>query len=584
MADFKQLYEEEIHYLNESGKEFGEAFPDIARYLNLEAHSDRDPYVERLFEGFAFLSARIREKLDDGFPEFTRNLLEMVAPESLKPFPSCTLVQFKADRGALSSGEILKKGTQLLTHSSRRVPFSCRFESTQNLAVYPVQIKEFNIDQEAMEGTSFEIVFAAEQDFDTSVFTDFNIPIFLDGDPALSWFLFYILSQRVQSVQLQCSELNLQKELTQGFHVGGMEENEALLPEGNTSLSGSPLLREFFVFPEKFRFVALPDLQELAGKSWTQFSVKVQLDKHFPESKLRLLSKNNFKLFVSPAVNLYHTNTEPIHLDQKRNEYRMVASLKEKAFVYDVLGVKGRSKSNLELVTNYQRFHRFKHFQNGGSYYELRHEVRKSGQPTAYLTLGSTQKDFHVQEEYLSIEALCTNGEIPRENVNVGDINNSAPGFPGYIQFNNLTRPSLSLPPLENTYHLWNILSQFNMNYRGLAQKDTLKEIFSLFSMQSQQSSAKLNDALYDVSHEGFTELHNGVLVRGVSVKIVFKDERIDAESYQELGQYSLMAKCLHKFFSQNVSINHLVRLELEVLPVSLTFLEKSQAGGCPLL
>ncbi|MCK7532145.1 MAG: type VI secretion system baseplate subunit TssF [Marinilabiliales bacterium] len=32
----------------------------------------KDPFVERLFEGFAFLAGRIQERLDDEFPEIVR--------------------------------------------------------------------------------------------------------------------------------------------------------------------------------------------------------------------------------------------------------------------------------------------------------------------------------------------------------------------------------------------------------------------------------------------------------------------------------------------------------------------------------
>lgn len=39
--------------------------------LNLDKPGARDPYVERLFEGFAFLMGRLREKLDDDLPELT---------------------------------------------------------------------------------------------------------------------------------------------------------------------------------------------------------------------------------------------------------------------------------------------------------------------------------------------------------------------------------------------------------------------------------------------------------------------------------------------------------------------------------
>ena len=95
----QKYYEEELQYLYESGKEFARAHPEQARFLDIDAVGDRDPYVERLFEGFAFLAARIREKLDDSFPELTGGLIDLLWPQFLYEIPSLTIVQFKPRKG-----------------------------------------------------------------------------------------------------------------------------------------------------------------------------------------------------------------------------------------------------------------------------------------------------------------------------------------------------------------------------------------------------------------------------------------------------------------------------------------------------
>src|SRR5437773_1895494 len=55
-----------------------------------------DPDVERLLEGFAFLTARLRQKLENELPELTHSLLELLWPHYLRPIPSMTIVQFEA--------------------------------------------------------------------------------------------------------------------------------------------------------------------------------------------------------------------------------------------------------------------------------------------------------------------------------------------------------------------------------------------------------------------------------------------------------------------------------------------------------
>ena len=68
-------YNRELTYIRRLAAEFAEAHPKIAGRLRLSADAVEDPYVARLIEGFAFLNARVRHKLDDDFPELTDALL-----------------------------------------------------------------------------------------------------------------------------------------------------------------------------------------------------------------------------------------------------------------------------------------------------------------------------------------------------------------------------------------------------------------------------------------------------------------------------------------------------------------------------
>jgi type VI secretion system protein ImpG len=78
-----RYYDAEMHYLLEAGEEFARAHPEQAAMLNLDKAGARDSYVERLFEGFAFLIGRLREKLDDDLPELTEGLVSLLWPHYL---------------------------------------------------------------------------------------------------------------------------------------------------------------------------------------------------------------------------------------------------------------------------------------------------------------------------------------------------------------------------------------------------------------------------------------------------------------------------------------------------------------------
>ena len=91
---FLEHYHSELRFIREMGLEFAKRYPKIASGLDLSRLECADPYVERLLEGVAFLTARIQLKLDAEFPRFTQHLLEMVYPHYLPPLPAMTIVQF----------------------------------------------------------------------------------------------------------------------------------------------------------------------------------------------------------------------------------------------------------------------------------------------------------------------------------------------------------------------------------------------------------------------------------------------------------------------------------------------------------
>ena len=90
-------YEVELEHVYEKAKEFGRRYRNMARWLDIEQLPSNDPYVERLFEGFAYLAARVQLKIDAQFPSFTQYLLETVYPGLLSPTPSMAIVRFQPE-------------------------------------------------------------------------------------------------------------------------------------------------------------------------------------------------------------------------------------------------------------------------------------------------------------------------------------------------------------------------------------------------------------------------------------------------------------------------------------------------------
>ena len=74
---FLKYYEHELDALRRSSQLFAAEFPKVARRLQLGEQECADPYVERLLEGVAFLTARIARKVDAAQSEFPETLLNL---------------------------------------------------------------------------------------------------------------------------------------------------------------------------------------------------------------------------------------------------------------------------------------------------------------------------------------------------------------------------------------------------------------------------------------------------------------------------------------------------------------------------
>src|ERR1700754_1022058 len=136
-----RYYEAEMRYLREAGKEFARAFPDRARMLNIDRIGERDPHVERLFEGFAFLMGRLRHKLDDELPELTEGLVSMLWPHYLRMIPSLSILELSPENGVLQKHETLAPGLEVVSAPIREerasaVGVECVYRTTQAVDLY----------------------------------------------------------------------------------------------------------------------------------------------------------------------------------------------------------------------------------------------------------------------------------------------------------------------------------------------------------------------------------------------------------------------------------------------------------------
>src|SRR5690606_21444811 len=114
---FIDCYERELKHVREMSGEFARSYPKIAARLGLDAFGCADPYVERLIEAFAFMTARIQLKLRSAHGEFSEHLLQLLHPEYMAPTPSMAVMQFIPSHreGSLEAGAKVPRGSAVLS-------------------------------------------------------------------------------------------------------------------------------------------------------------------------------------------------------------------------------------------------------------------------------------------------------------------------------------------------------------------------------------------------------------------------------------------------------------------------------------
>jgi type VI secretion system protein ImpG len=134
-----RYYDAEMRYLREAAKEFAQTHPDRAAMLDLDKAGTPDPYVERLFEGFAFSMGRLREKIDDDLPELTEGLVSMLWPHYLRTIPSLSGGIHACASGGEDGGSDARRAGSVFPPGGAENTV-CRYRTTRDVMLNPLNI------------------------------------------------------------------------------------------------------------------------------------------------------------------------------------------------------------------------------------------------------------------------------------------------------------------------------------------------------------------------------------------------------------------------------------------------------------
>ncbi|ELY4574237.1 type VI secretion system baseplate subunit TssF [Cronobacter turicensis] len=569
MEDLTLCYfDTEIRYLRDAAQEFAELHPEEARQMGLTMNGAMDESVERLFQGFAFLMGRVRQKLDDDYPELTEGVISLLWPHYLRPLPSMCVVEIAPDPDALKHSDIIPEHTEVISAPVGDKRVRCRYRTTRPLALQPLLIGKAGIFTEADGANALRLRFQCGNTADWQRINLSALPVYLNGDAPLASLLHLFLTRQVGKAYIRFPGNVDRHPLLLRFRTSAFDEDAHLWDVEKSEYSGYQHLLEYFTFREKFMFVSLEGLEQV---DWPEtlpwFELELRFTQPWPHDFS--ISEENLRLHCVPVVNLFRLDARPLTINADQTEYRL-QPLRDNDPHTEIFAVESVAASFEEDAPRYTPFRLFE--QHGGMlrrerpprYFHTRVQRGPSGRTETKLILGGEEFERERQQpdETLALSLTGTNGSLPRKTLQSILLDQLAGTPQTPVRVRNLCQPSMPCyPPNENRFH-WKLLSQLGSRFLWMMNNaEVLRNALALYNWTEDDTHLRRLSGIVKVQHHRLEYWQRG-LQRGVDIEVT-----LDTTMFAGEGDVWLFGNLLNRFFAQYTDMHLFNRLTLILQP-----------------
>jgi type VI secretion system protein ImpG len=590
-------YNLELQHLREMGGEFAQQFPKVAARLGMSGLEVADPYVERLLEGFAFLTARIQLKLDAEFPRFTQTLLEIVYPHYLAPTPSMAVVQLKPDSddpGLATASRVVPRGTTMQSAAAGDDRTACEFRTAQDVHLWPIELvsatyfsfapdlplNALPIAERIKGGVRLRLKTPPGVRF--SQLPLGSLTFYLTGADDVANKLYELcLGNVVAALVLPGGGATPSYEFVRGSNIRavGYDDREALLPVSLRSFQGYRLLQEYFAFPQRYRFFEVSGLAPgIRRANGGEIELVLLFGRSEPGFE-SVVDASNFALFCTPAVNLLAKRADRIHVTHNAHEFHVVPDRTRPIDfeIYEITSVTGHgsggdseqrflplySASVLESDPDHSAYFTARREPRLPSSTQKRRGPRSSYIGTeVFLSLVDPKDAPYAGDlRQLTILTLCTN----RDLVLLMPMGSGATDFTLDIaapvrSVRVVSGPSRPLAPLADGAVSWRSINHLSLNYYSLVNSTSeqgaaaLRDSLELYVPASHAASRKQVEAVRAVNVRPVVRRLQGpgplAFGRGLEITL-----GVDEMAFEGASAF-LLGSVLHRFFTRHASIN----------------------------
>lgn len=557
-----RYYQDELTYLRELGALFAQANPKLAPFLAREAE---DPDVERLLEAFAFLTGRLRQRVDDELPEIAVRLLQLIFPQYLRSIPPATILAFTQKEG--EGGGLVEVPRNARVMSQPVQGTSCTFTTRYPVKVQPVQVDKVTVDYRA-NSTAFTIQFAISgkpipKEMRTA---PLRLHFPTEREPAVGRSLFLWFCRHLRSIRLEIDGRDPLAIDPAAVRPIGFDDEHGLIPVPEGGFSGFRILQEYLSLPSKFLSVEIDCFKDLPDAPFTSMLLRIETARPFP-SEVRVQS-HHVVANTTPAVNLFQTEAYPIAIDRRKSQYRVIPTETSQT-IHSIDGIVGYLRGGNRQIT-FEPFESFRHDQAGTASPHCYFVVDPR---PATLTDGIDHYVSFVDGETMrpgapadsaTVRITASNGAIAHF-LSSGSVTRSSGSTPSAVAFRNITTVSAEVPPPFRDDLLWTLVSNLARNFGSIVDLDVLKSVIASLhfrariDVSARQDMDNLLAGLHAIHVEPFDLFIDGRPVRSRRIVLRVREDIIGGE-----GEMFLFGSVMNAFFAALASVNshHILRLE----------------------
>jgi type VI secretion system protein ImpG len=535
---FRDIYAAELEYLYGLAAELGREQTRLAPMLGRDA----DVGMSRLAQTVAFLSARVRQRLEDDLPDFIHPVVESLRPWLLRPLPSATIVELIPDP-AMKEPQAVAAGSVFTSRPIDGAP--CVFRSTTEIQVRPWALEGVEI---ASERSEIRLRLAL-------------LPDAVPGNLAGSLRLFFALPVAA-ALELRTKILRTTTSVT-ARAAGGKTEvtlvsEEAPITPGNAAVSAlvpehaDPLfaLRAYLTWPEQFAFVDLPNLDRLASLPGKNRAFEIVLRFRAPLSKSLALDPSVLRLHCVPAINVHAPPSKNATLVRGRCAIEL-----GEAHLYAIEQV---TLVNEDLSTRAARPYAriFPPAIGPDGRLPLLYRIERVPSvlgpelDVALVFVDLARNGGPVSAASVDVSVLVTDGERA-VRVGVGELCVPSPASPPLVSFRNVTPVTRSAPPPLEGDRLWRWFALLKTPFWQLTERSALVEALALANLAAwarwpgSKPSADAFEGVVAVRATRLTRPGRDEVFPGARVEV-----DVDRDRFSGAGDIDLFGECLVNLFA----------------------------------